>query len=438
LYKSFVEPTINNVADIVTLIDMCRKRATPDCSVDMRHHMGPNDLRRAYLTDEETVAMDEGCTDWFQLYNHEPEICEFQKVTRMAEQFNPLEFGTNAVIFPWIDDVDENHLLDPFAYGDCACGSAAIAALNEYRYEAEPIYNPTVQNLFLKFPLLIGGPDDRYTSTVDVDGRIPRCQHITQAREQHKTETDSIYILVDTSFEDINDRLSDIDGYLPSPHTTRSRYSLGSKVYIRDRQTAYEMLPPRCKHGLLHGSKCPICFPNGHNLFNCAECVEQSGHYEQRNLKKEHPNMREIVERQQAQKALEAEALRMQEANLTPEALQAQEAPLIAFPMMQQTARPLPGLIAPPHHTVSQLGAVPAANPFPEVERGMQLPPGLAAPVRRANDYIPGAAPVRRVNDFIPPAFEHPVHARRLPPGLVAPPRLIVEYLAPCFESAQY
>jgi hypothetical protein len=108
-----------------------------------------------------------------------------------------------------------------------------------------------------------------------------------------------------------------------------------------------------------------------------------------------------IVERQQAQKALEAEALRMQEANLTPEALQAQDAPLIAFPMMQQTARPLPGLIAPPHHTVGQLGAVPAANPFLEVERGMQLPPGLVAPVRRANDYIPGAAPVRRGNDFI-------------------------------------
>jgi hypothetical protein len=226
-YKSFVDPMINNVADIATLIGMCRKRATPDCSVDMRHHMGPNDLRRAYLTDEETVAMDEGCTDWFQLYNHEPEICEFQKVTRMAEQFNPLEFGTNAVIFPWIDDVDENHLLDPFAYGDCACGSAAI-------YEAEPIYNPAVQNLFLKFPLLIGGPDGRYTSTVDVDGRIPRCQHITQAYEQHKTETDSIYILVDTSFEDINDRLSDTDGYLPGPHTTRSRYPSRSPDGVQD------------------------------------------------------------------------------------------------------------------------------------------------------------------------------------------------------------
>jgi hypothetical protein len=149
--------------------------------------------------------------------------------------------------------------------------------------------------LFSKFPLLIGGPDDRYTSKIDVEDCVPRCQHIMQACEQHKTVTDSIYILVDTSLEDMNDRLSDPDGYLPGPHTTRSRYPLGSKVYIRDRQTQYEMLPPRCSHGLLHGSKCPICFPNGHNPFNCAECAEQTGHYEQRNLKQEHPNMKEIA-----------------------------------------------------------------------------------------------------------------------------------------------
>jgi hypothetical protein len=74
----------------------------------------------------------------------------------------------------------------------------------------------------------------------------------------------------------------------------------------------------------------------------------------------------------------------------------------------------------------------------------MQLPPGLAAPVHRAKDFISGAAPIRRGNDFIPaaavppPAFEHPVHARRVPPGFAPPPRLIVEYLAPCFENAQY
>jgi hypothetical protein len=133
----------------------------------------------------------------------------------------------------------------------------------------------------------------------------------------------------------------------------------------------------------------------------------------------------------------------MQEASLTREALQAQDAPLVKFPMMQQTARPLPGLVAPPHYTVGQLCAAPAATPFPEVEHAMQIPPGLAAPIRRANNFIPAAAPLRRGNDFMsaapapPPVFEHPVHARRVPPGFAPPPRLIVEYLAPCFENAQ-
>ncbi|RYN29703.1 hypothetical protein AA0114_g12365 [Alternaria tenuissima] len=180
-------PSSYNLEYIKLITGQSQKRYTPE----------------PYLDVEEEFAINEGIAD----YNFD---CRTEEV---------VDYGSEPIL-QWISNVEEKRLVDPHDYGQCKCGEAAMEAVRWYRRQDESHYNPKKQRPFKKFPLRQMSKhesDDRYVCNVEQRTAYPRSQQITQICKQHRTVTDSIFVLVDTSVEDINDRLSNPGGMLPAP-----------------------------------------------------------------------------------------------------------------------------------------------------------------------------------------------------------------------------
>lgn len=95
--------------------------------------------------------------------------------------------------------------------------------------------------------------------------RIPRCQKILQGCKLYEMVSNNIFVLIDNSVDNINDRISDPEGSLPAPGQISTKFPLGYHTQPRFLMIAYDILTKRCEHGhpeySLFGPSCYICFP---------------------------------------------------------------------------------------------------------------------------------------------------------------------------------
>jgi hypothetical protein len=246
------------------------KRHRRACPLEMRHHCEPKSPYRAYLTDEEELIINAGCVDYSLLFRHEGVQCELLKQLEMSPDNIKLP-GQNPIP-AWLDGMTEEEQIDPNAFDICDCGVKAFECTFAYRNETEPGYDPTTSHhldpefhlvfldqeyVALRWAMKLGGDE-----TID-EKRVPRSQTILQNCKLHETVSNNIFVMVDTSFEDINTRISASDGVLPAPGLAKlSKFPPGYKTQPGFLTIPYENLAPRCVHGhLSHGS-----------YANCMEC----------------------------------------------------------------------------------------------------------------------------------------------------------------------
>jgi len=198
----------------------------------------------------------------------------------------------------WMEDIDQGDLLDPNAFHECPCGQVAMSTLGSYRDEKEHNYKE-IKGFESSFPIEVLDGSELHDAMADLvqfpdypeHATPPRSQEIVQSCELHKTTTKNIFVLVDTSVEDINKRISDPGGLLPAPGMTSSFYPPGFQTTIGFSEIPYRLLAPRCEHGRLHQFEftpqtmasrmmnasqvgCTHCFPHGHIVTRCQECLE--------------------------------------------------------------------------------------------------------------------------------------------------------------------
>jgi hypothetical protein len=282
-------PSSYNLEHIKLITGQSQKRYTPECPPHWHFQYSPNESARPYLDVEEEFAINEGIADYNFDCRTEEVVGRVQNTLRTKEQFQNVDYGSEPIL-RWISNVEENLLVDPHVYGRCKCGEAAMEAVRWYRRQDESHYTSKKQRSFKKFPLRQMAKhesDDRYVRDVEQRSAYPRSQQITQICKQHRTITDSIFVLVDTSVEDINDRLSNPGGMLPAPGRRHSSiYPDGWHVKKHAVQLPFEQRPPRCRHGFLHVISCFECFPRHHFAHKCKECIEYC-----LAMNAKHPNM---------------------------------------------------------------------------------------------------------------------------------------------------
>lgn len=255
----------------------------PACAQDSRPCLGPNSGLRAYLSGEEMAVINEGIGE----YGSEP--VAFQSVPDSVFSFlrgSPKYAKSKAsnTVFGWVDQINQNKILDPFAFYPCACGYKVMDEVLEYRKELEPNY-PTEETCTSLFELNCHGMDeldDDYDLKEQMDASFrtetpPRCRDIIQHCDIHAIPTNSIWILLDSSAGDVKDQLAATNSSLPAPGMLAfTSYAPDFRITPGFMQVSYETLPPRCKHGHLHRPAfefCLGCFPTGQH-YNCVECED--------------------------------------------------------------------------------------------------------------------------------------------------------------------
>lgn len=270
---------ISCMEDIIYL-DLPRvRRHRPECGIHSRYSCSLNSGVRPYLTDEEELVINVGASD-YGYYNEQEVLSELQRTLLTNECFFKLK-GKNSVP-NWLDGIEDNELYDPNGYDPCRCGIAASKALTQYRDELEPGYTPNLANIS-EFPIALLPCSVSVQSIArKVSGRefvvipqLPRSQHIIQECHIHALLTNNIFVLIDTSFHDINDRIEGQNLYLPAPGMHKTTvFSHGFQTQPGFLEIPYHQLAPRCKHGHLHPPSsqcCRICYLGG-NHENCQEC----------------------------------------------------------------------------------------------------------------------------------------------------------------------
>ena len=288
---------IKTLQDIKNIIEGHRRKFTPACHFDVRHYVGLDHPCRPYLTEYEEMAINEGISD----YNIRDWSIDFKpSFIREATKGKPEHALLESYdrIPDWMEDIDQGDLLNPNAFHECPCGQVAMSTLGSYRDEMEHNYKE-MKGCESCFPIEVFDGNELHDAMAGLvlislypeHTTPPRSQEIVQNCELHKTETKNIFVLVDTSVEDINERISHPGGLLPAPGITSSVYPRGFQTLIGFSEIPYRLLAPRCTHGRLHqfefthqtmangmmdGSQigCTQCFPHGHIVTQCQECIE--------------------------------------------------------------------------------------------------------------------------------------------------------------------
>jgi hypothetical protein len=132
-----------------------------------------------------------------------------QQLEARCKQKSNMDQGTIPL---WVNSIDEDTLLDPNAFDPCCCGEADVKLMIQYHNEKEHGYDPAKQD-HSRSPLPFG----RHHSLLDrwnrrKEGRPddeelpPRSQTFTQVCSLHAIVSNNIYVMVDTSVENINSR----------------------------------------------------------------------------------------------------------------------------------------------------------------------------------------------------------------------------------------
>ncbi|KAJ4317424.1 hypothetical protein N0V94_004956 [Neodidymelliopsis sp. IMI 364377] len=254
------------------------QRHRPACPQDLRWSCDPNSNSRPYLTGKEMVIINEGVCDY--IAECDGELSDFIAYLRKSSDHMKAE-ATNPVPH-WVDQIDQNDLLDPHDFAPYACGGKAMEELLLYREESEPGY-PTQESSTSFFEpsfLSVDVLDEEYDRKEQEKEALlidipPRCREIVQVCDVHAVPTNNIWVLIDSCFEDPNRRIVPECGSLPVPGMlTRTSYPPEFHITPGFLQVPFERLVPRCEHGHLHPPAlefCPECFPSGQHR-DCLEC----------------------------------------------------------------------------------------------------------------------------------------------------------------------
>ncbi|KAI4624687.1 hypothetical protein J4E83_004363 [Alternaria metachromatica] len=288
---------IKTLQDIKAIIEGNRRKFTPACHFDVRHYVGLDHPCRPYLTEYEEMVINEGISDYnIRNWSIDFKPSFIREVTKGKPEHALLESYER--IPDWMEDIDQGDILDPNAFHECPCGQVAMSTLGSYRKEQEHNYKE-MKGFESFFPIEVLDGSELHDAMADLvqfpdypeHATPPRSQEIVQNCELHKTTTKNIFVLVDTSAEDINERISDRGGLLPAPGITSSSYPSGFQTTIGFSEIPYRLLAPRCEHGRLHQFEftpqtmasrmmnasqisCTQCFPHGHIVTRCQECLE--------------------------------------------------------------------------------------------------------------------------------------------------------------------
>ena len=228
------------------------------------------------------VAVNEGVAD----YNlgDVGEVCNLLQTLRSSCEHEKLCVANP--VLGWVWQVDQQELLKPYDFNPCACGYAAMDGVMQYREKEELGYVPAdtcISHFEFELNFLdVDELDSDYDRKAQEDEaevhRIstpPRYRGITQICDLHEFPTNNIWVLIDDSFENLNDRLVPTYSGLPVPGMhTLTLYPPGFHITQDFVQVKCEDLSLRCVHGCLHPpavNSCLECFPSGRR-FNCDEC----------------------------------------------------------------------------------------------------------------------------------------------------------------------
>jgi hypothetical protein len=253
--------------DVVTIDKARIRQFRPACALHERAQCNPDDAYRAYLTDQETEAINEGAADFSTNWHLVEEVCQLKK--ELAANPNYWKFPGHNPIPAWLENMTAAEQLDPNVYDLCDCGEKAVELLIAYRNEKEHNYDPDLNNTYSQFPILFNAQEElfsRWGSKIHGkegtrDDRIPRCQKILQCCELHETMSDNIFVLIDDSYFDINAMLSNPGGPFPAPGVWTSTYPIGFRLKPLFLEVPYESLPQRCIHGQLWSEDSTYCQP---------------------------------------------------------------------------------------------------------------------------------------------------------------------------------
>jgi hypothetical protein len=269
-YRKYSPPgSINSWGDVMRAERARVRRYRPQCPPDHRYSCGLNSECRPYLTEIEEETMNAGISEYNE-YSGTGEPSQLQLQLQARPQ---VELSCDSSTVPaWLDSMDEFKVLDPHAYGPCDCGKMAMVAVLEYRYEKEHGYRSMTQSR-LEFPLQfmssralceLSAARKQGESSMGDEQFLPRSQEVLQICDQHALVSNNLFVLIDTSVDDANMRISNPGGLLPAPGLGwRSAYPEGFQTKPRSLKIPYDQLAPRCIHGQPFtgmGSCCPAMF----------------------------------------------------------------------------------------------------------------------------------------------------------------------------------
>ncbi|KAH4006142.1 hypothetical protein HBI56_099090 [Parastagonospora nodorum] len=248
------------------------RRSTPAYPDIERGLEGPCSRSRSYLNESEDYIINIGIAEYNQYCDYEnTKLSQLQK-NLDARPGNTQSPNQNHIL-KWLFSMDECQQLDPNAFDTCDCGVKAVVELKVYRDKVEHGLIPA--SFFLQeFPISYAPQEvvtarwnmkDESKETTD-DDCIPRCQKILLGCKLHEIVSNNIFVLINTSVDDINNRISDPEGLLPAPgQMVSTKFPFGYHTQPRFLTIPYDILTKRCEHGhpeySLFGPSCQICFP---------------------------------------------------------------------------------------------------------------------------------------------------------------------------------
>ncbi|KAH4950461.1 hypothetical protein HBI42_045480 [Parastagonospora nodorum] len=234
------------------------RRSTPAYPDIERGLEGPCSRSRSYLNEAEEYIINIWIAEYNQYSDYEnPKLSQLQK--NLEARPEDTQSPNQNHILNWLFSMDKCQQLDPNAFDTCECGVKAVVELQLFHLGI-PYLLRSARSFSARWNM-----KDESKETTD-DDCIPRCQKILLGCKLHEIVSNNIFVLINTSVDDINKRISDPEGLLPAPgQMVSTKFPFGYHTQPRFLTILYDILTKRCEHGhpeySLFGPSCQICFP---------------------------------------------------------------------------------------------------------------------------------------------------------------------------------
>ncbi|KAH4131189.1 hypothetical protein HBI24_127770 [Parastagonospora nodorum] len=247
---------VENWEDIIRAEHERVRQSTPAYPDIERGLEGPCSRSRSYLNEAEEYIINIWIAEYNQYCDYEnPKLSQLQK--NLEARPEDTQSPNQNHILNWLFSIDKCQQLDPNAFDTCECGVKAVVELKVYRDKVEHGLIPA--SFFLQeFPISYAPQEvvtarwnmkDKNKERTD-DDCISRCQKILQGCKLHEIVSNNIFVLINTSVDDINNRISDPEGLLPAPgQMVSTKFPFGYHTQPRFLTIPYDILTKRCEHG---------------------------------------------------------------------------------------------------------------------------------------------------------------------------------------------